>query len=508
MKATGSLTLERLRRDGQAFSEELSREYYLAASGLKPTAELQPIYEKHRAIMSADSLGLARETLASAVPGSEEHRQARILLEWQSEAQSARELAPLDEREMAWENSAMVTLPDGTRVQYERTQIDMANATDRQQRLAIEKARAKLVAAELAPLRRERFERERDITERLDLAHGYNETWSVLSGISLGGLRAQCESFLRETQAMWDETFPEFVRRVLKIEPREASRSDALALFRAREFDAYFPAREMEQRVQKQVREMAVDPTAAGRIRLDTGEREGKRSRAFCAPVQVPEEVYLVLRPHGGQTDWNTFLHELGHALHFAYMRPDHPFEYRWLGDNSITESYAMLFDHRMQDGGWLKRYTDIGETHLRDFLRTAGFEELHFLRRYCAKFIYETRLYGGDVSWDSLPDLYVELLTGATSFQYSPAEAFVDVDPRYYSARYLRAWQLQAVLNETLTQRYDVDWWRNPRAGPWMVQSLFSEGQRELADEQATRVSGAALSFAPLVREIERLLA
>ena len=508
MKATGTLTLERLRRDGQAFSEEISREYYLAASGLKPTAELQPIYEKHRAIMSADSLGLARETLASAVPGSEEHRQARILLEWQSEAQSARELASLDEREMAWESSAMATLPDGTRVQYERTQIDMANATDRRQRLAIEKARAKLVAAELAPLRRERFERERDITERLDLANGYNETWSVLSGISLGDLRGQCEAFLRETQAMWDETFPEFVKRVLRIEPREASRSDALALFRAREFDAYFPAREMEQRVQKQVREMAVDPTAAGRIRLDTGEREGKRSRAFCAPVQVPDEVYLVLRPHGGQTDWNTFLHELGHALHFAYMRPDHPFEYRWLGDNSITESYAMLFDHRMQDGGWLKRYTDIGETHLREFLRTAGFEELHFLRRYCAKFIYETRLYGGDVSWDSLPDLYVELLTGATSFQYNPAEAFVDVDPRYYSARYLRAWQLQAVLNETLTQRYDMDWWRNPRAGPWMVQALFSEGQRELADEQATRVSGATLSFAPLIREIERLLA
>ena len=144
----------------------------------------------------------------------------------------------------------------------------------------------------------------------------------------------------------------------------------------------------------------------------------------------------------------------------------------------------------------------------LRDFLRSAGFEELHFLRRYCAKLIYETQLYGGELRWEALPDLYVQLLTNATSFRYSPAEAFVDVDPRYYSTRYLRAWQLQAVLNETLTERYDVDWWRNPRAGPWIVQSLFADGQRELADELATRVSGRALSFAPLVREIERLLA
>jgi hypothetical protein len=507
MAGSATLSIERLRHDGQAFMEEISREYYLAGSGHKATAELQPIYAKYQDVMSADSLALTLEAFRGASAGSEEHRQARILLDWQAEAQSSRELAPLDEREIAWETSALVTLPDGTKMQFERTPIDMANSTDRGRRLAIEKARSTLVEAELAPLRRERFQRERDIIEQLDLAAGYNATWELLSGISLTDLRAQCEQFLRDTQAAWDETFPEFVKRVLAIEPREATRSDALALFRAREFDECFPAREMESQVHRQVREMAVDPTAGGRIRLDTGEREGKRSRAFCAPVRVPEEVYLVLRPHGGQTDWNTFLHELGHALHFAYMRPDHPFEYRWLGDNSITESYAMLFDHRMQDGGWLKRYTQVGEPKARAFLRAAGFEELHFLRRYCAKFIYETHLYGGDVRWEQLPDLYVELLTKATSFKYSPAEAFADVDPRYYSARYLRAWQLQSLLNETLTHRYDADWWRNPRAGPWMVQSLFGEGQREIADEQAKRVADRELSFAPLIREIERLL-
>jgi len=487
--------------------EELTREYYLSGAGLKPTAELQPLYRQYSDILSEDSLALALEAFRAATPGSEEHRQARILLEWQADSQSGRVLAPLDEREIAWETSAMVTLADGTRLQFERTPIEIANSADRSWRLAIEKARSTLLEAELAPLRRERFQRERDIIERLGLASGYNATWELLTGISLGDLRAQCEQFLRDTQAAWDETFPEFVKRVLHIDPKIATRSDALALFRAHEFDAAFPARAMEEQVQRQVREMGVDPLAAGRIRLDTSEREGKRSRAFCAPVRVPDEVYLVLRPHGGQTDWSTFLHELGHALHFAYARPDYPFEYRWLGDNSVTESYAMLFDHHMDDAGWLQRYTELGESGMRAFLRSAGFEELHYLRRYCAKFIYETHLYGGDVPFDSLPDLYVELLSKATNFQYSRSEAFVDVDPHYYSARYLRAWQLQALLSETLRQRYDEDWWRNPRAGPWMVQSLFSEGQRELAHEQAKRVSGRELSFAPLVREIEKLL-
>jgi hypothetical protein len=189
-------------------------------------------------------------------------------------------------------------------------------------------------------------------------------------------------------------------------------------------------------------------------------------------------------------------------------MRPDLPFEFRHLGDNSITEGYAMLFDHRMKDAGWLKRYTELGASRTESFLRTAGFEELHYLRRYCATFVYETELYGGTTSWDALPDLYVDRLTAATTFRYSTADAFVDVDPRYYSARYLRAWQLQSLLNETLVERYDEDWWRNPRAGPWICSALFGEGQRELAHEQAQRVAGKDLSFAPLIRAIERMLA
>jgi hypothetical protein len=103
---------------------------------------------------------------------------------------------------------------------------------------------------------------------------------------------------------------------------------------------------------------------------------------------------------------------------------------------------------------------------------------------------------------------MYVERLTAATSFRYDPADAFVDVDPRYYSARYLRAWQLQSLLNETLIARFNEDWWRNPRAGPWLIAELFGEGQRELAQDLATRVAGAPLGFAPLVRKIETDLA
>ena len=306
---------------------------------------------------------------------------------------------------------------------------------------------------------------------------------------------------------MWDDVLPGFLKRGLGIAPDGATRADAVALMRAPEFDPFFPASGMEAAVRRQVEEMGISADAGGRVRYDTAERAGKRSRAFCAPVRIPEEVHLVLRPHGGQNDWQTLLHELGHALHFAHAERSLPFEYRWLGDNSITEGYAMLFDHRMQDAGWLARYTELGKADVPRFLRSAGFEELQFLRRYCAKLIYEVQLYGGAVGWDRLPDLYVETLSGATGFRYQRSDAFVDVDPRYYAARYLRAWQLQSLIAETLVEKFNDDWWRNPNAGPWIVDELMGQGQRELAEEQAGRVSGKSLSFAPLVRAIERML-
>jgi len=503
-----ALDLQRLRAEGQAFMEKISLETYLAYAGLKSTAELQPIYDEYQDVLGEEALDLTLDAFRSSSDNTDDRRSAQALLDWEIESQAAKPLAALDEREIEWENSAIIHSPDGRVIQYQAAPIEIANTSDRTLRLALDQARAKLVKEEHAPLRLERLQREKEYIESLDVAGDYNASFEAVSGISLSALGASCERFLRDTDSMWEDTLPRVLKQSLGIKASEAKRADALALFRASEFDDAFPANEMESAMRRQVLEMGIDPTADGRIVFDLGAREGKRSRAFCSPVRVPEEVYLVLRPHGGQSDYNTFLHELGHALHYGYASPDYPFEFRWLGDNSVTEGYAMLFDHRMQDKGWLLRYTGLGTNRVGKYLRSAGFEELHFLRRYCAKLLYERALYSGEVPWSELPDLYVSLLSKATGFEYNVADAFVDVDPRYYSARYLRAWQLQSVLNEELTARFDVDWFRNPSAGPWMVGELFSQGQRETAEEIATRAGAGALSFHPLIGKIESLLA
>lgn len=500
--------IDRIQRAGEALLEAVAREEYEAYSGLKPAPALGQAYERHAAAYGDEALEAAREAMLGAAEGTDEWRAARALLEWVVGTRSSRALAAHDEREIAWEARAAAPIGDGRSVPYQRLPIEIANSADRAERLRLESARATLVEAELAPLKRERLERERELVLAADVAGDYVSTFQLLSGIDVRALGEACAAFLADTEAMSRDVLSDALRRQLGVERDEATRADASALLRMPQFDGAFPAGAMESTIRVQMGSMGLDSRAHGRVRYDLAEREGKRARAFCAPVRVPDEVYLVLRPHGGVGDWRTFLHELGHALHFANVRRDLPFEFRWLGDNSVTEGYAMLFDHLPRDAGWLRRYADLNASQRPAFLRAGALEELLFLRRYCGKLLYELELHGGQVPWGSLPELYVDMLGAATGLRYSPADAFVDVDERFYVARYLRAWQLQAVLAGTLRERFDEDWWRNPAAGPWIVDELYGEGQRELADELAARVSGAELGFAPLLRELETQLA
>jgi hypothetical protein len=130
-------------------------------------------------------------------------------------------------------------------------------------------------------------------------------------------------------------------------------------------------------------------------------------------------------------------------------------------------------------------RYLGMDRARADAYRRSAAFDELHLLRRYAGKLRYELALHGGDVPWDALPGLYADTLRAATGFAYRPEDALVDVDPRLYAMRYLRAWPLEARLAGALRERFDEDWWRNPRRGPWLAQ----EGVRR----RAARAGGGA---------------
>jgi hypothetical protein len=190
--------------------------------------------------------------------------------------------------------------------------------------------------------------------------------------------------------------------------------------------------------------------------------------------------------------------------MHFASVDASCPFAARWLGDNSVTEGFAMLWDHLTLDAGWLRRYTDLSDTAARELVFDLAVGELFLARRYAAKLDYEVALHRSD--FQSSAPRYREVLTAATRFQYLEDDYLLDVDPGFYAARYLRAWQMQAVTARHLTEKHDEDWYRNPRAGA-DVQALMRRGQETPAHRLVEETTGSRLSFDAVVTRLERVL-
>jgi hypothetical protein len=476
---------------GEEMYQALGRESYLTGAGLKPEPQFQQIYGRFADLTGPEAIAVTRRN------GSME------LLEWAVDLAVGRETAALEERQLTWEQAS--TLRVGEReIPYLRASIDIANSPDREFRMALDDARVAAVERGLNDIRRQRFEIERDALRGLEMGD-YVAARSALAGIDLDALGRGATAFLARTEAAYRDSLARLVRQRLGRDLGGLVRSDASWTFRAHQFDASFAPGALVPTAERQMREMGIDPAQRGRIRFDTAERPGKQPRAFCAPVQVPHEVYLVLRPQGGHQDYRTFWHEHGHALHFGSMDPALPFAARWLGDNSVTEGFAMLWDHMTLERDWLTRYAGMSSRDARTLEFELGVSELFMARRYAAKLGYELVLHRG--SYDAGGGEYAERLSTATLFRFPAGFCLVDVDPGFYAARYLRAWQLQAILGAFLRERFDEDWYRNPRAGAF-IQHLMSGGQAENADRLAVRVTGAALDFEPLARQLEAALA
>jgi hypothetical protein len=472
-------------------AEELGRESYRTGAGLAAESHFAGIFARYPDLAGEEAVEAARGHPA--------------LFEWVVDNRVGRAVAALDDRLHAWESRAVVAVDGGETIPYQKVAIEIANEARRARRLAIDAGR-RAILGEPRGLRHERLELERELLAGAGLGDVVAAR-SALSGIDLPALGEACGRFLGATTDLYHDALRETLEREPSIPRGDAQRSDAAWLFRGTGFDDCFPGAALVPTAKRQLEELGLDAAAGGRIRYDTDDRALKRSRAFCAPVRIPAEVYLVIRPYGGHTDYRSFWHELGHAQHFGNMAGDLPFEHRWLGDNSVTEGFAMLFEHMVIAAPWLARYVGLKGARARAFERAQAFAHLAMLRRYAAKLRYELELHRAP-SIAAGAEAYAPLLTEATGFRYAGEDALLDLDDGFYAARYLRAWQLEALLASSFTEHFDDDWFRNPRCGPALLE-LFALGQRDDAARMARTALGGGrdLTFAPLVARAEAAL-
>jgi hypothetical protein len=493
-KALQQQEIDDLSAEAEQFIGALDAETYLHFSGQKETYDLAPIYERHERLTTLDTaLGLG-----ASVDGVPRRREL-----WKFACEGYLGNFVKEEGSRLAELEATLTATVGDEeIPYRMLRPRIVNEEDRGERERLEELRNALTEEHLNSLHLHAAEVVHEETRRLGAAT-YADLYRGF-GLPLDDLAAQCRSVLADTESLWEEAGDRFFRAQVGIGLEEVERWDIGRAFRGMSWDDAFPLEKMVPALEATLADLGVDLRGQENVELDLEDRPNKDPRAFCAPIEVPGRVVLVIKPQGGSEDWQSLFHEAGHTEHFAHTSPALAMEERRLGDNAVTEGWAMLMQYLVSDPTWLARRLDFPRPH--EYAAELAPRLLWFVRRYCAKLLYELEFHAaGELT--GLRPRYVELLSGATKVAPAGADYLADMDEGFYASQYLRAWAFEAQMRAYLRERFGNAWFSHREAGS-LLRELWAEGQKPTADELLKDVTGETLTLAAVGDRVREALA
>ncbi|MGZ4400594.1 MAG: hypothetical protein ACXVYM_06955 [Gaiellaceae bacterium] len=477
------MDIDLFRQEAEEFVSALDREYYLHFSGQQDSFDIEPVYDEHAGLFSRQTVDALRQN------GN------RKLLEFAVHGLIGR-ATKAEEAELARREATLELEVDGETMPFRQAAVRQSNEPDADRRAAIEDARMEVTERELDPLLREMLERSHTLAKELGW-RSMREMCEELSGVDLGRLERQTAGFLEASEPHYEALVTPRLEAELGFGFDRLRSSDLAYFFRARTLDGDYDESLLLPSFEKTVAGLGLE--GAG-VRLDVEQRPKKTPRAFCAPVRVPDEVYLVIARHGGRDDYETLMHEAGHAEHFAHMTRELPMENRYLGDNSVTECFAFVFQHLAANPAWLS--ARLGLEDVEAVAAHSRATKLIYLRRYASKLSYELELHSDPPALDPLQDVYARRLSDALHIDWPRQSWLSDVDAFFYAACYIRAWALETHLRRVLRERFGERWFDEPEAGTFLKQ-LWRDGQRLNADEMLGELTGEELDFSALLDDL-----
>lgn len=488
------------RSDFESFHTSLARESYIFHSGQKNSLEIAPIYEQYGHLFERDAIdSLSRDI---ELPGRSETERASLnrLLAFAIEHYLESSVRELTEQINQFEATATVEV-NGLEMTFQDSAVAVITQRDRDSRAAIyDKRLAAIDAAN--DMRMERIDKLHETACLLGYS-SYADLFTRIRRLDYDEIAQQCDPLLSQTELAYRSRLDDALRRDLGLGIDEAERPDAIYLLHLTRFDDSFPSREMLRIYSETMAGLGINVNSQQNIVIDSEPRPRKNPRAFCMPISIPDEVRLVIRPVGGQSDYQSLLHESGHAQHFGWSSAHLPPEFKYTGDYALTETYAFLFNHLVSDGNWLADF--MGMTNSSEFVRSVMLARLVTVRRYIAKLEYEQVLHCGN-NIAGKADVYAELQTASTGFKTEPVEFLFDLDDGFYSASYLRAWAFEVLLREYLKTSFGAKWWTSSRAGAFLKE-IWETGDRYTADEMAAQIGVGPIEFGPLADEFNSAL-
>jgi hypothetical protein len=480
---------------------DAAEEYRAVRVGEKETSEQAAIVARYADLFTREQLDVLREAEADAA-GDERERLYRLRKGCESGIVD-RELAG---REDELENSLLAARLTfgGDELPLRTADATLAVLPDYAQREELgELARA--LDASFNDRRREllvaRDGLDAELTGQGDVVARNGDRMQI----SLRELEAALRRTADDTAANYAPLRDRWLERLLGPERSDVPSSTHMRwLRRLSPLETTYPKERSVEICVETVGALGFDLEAIQNIRLDLEDRPQKSPRACVIPSDPPEVVHLITRAQGGLSDYQAFLHEAGHALHYAGCDPRLPWTFRAISrDHALTEIYSYIVEAVSREPGWHALHFGLSDPEAAENAEATRFLEALLYRRYAAKLRFELGFWGafpaekGGSSRD-----YQPLLTDATGLGYDERGYLSDMDAGFYSADYTRAWIRAAQLRAHLRREAGDDWWRSRATGA-VLRELFAEGTRPSSEEVAKRLGFDPLDTAPLAAEL-----
>jgi hypothetical protein len=500
MSATAVRSPAEFEEQLQRYLFERSEEGRAVRVGEKEVSEQAAIVARYAGLFSRDQLSALRDEEEQA----EEDRR-EWLYRLRKTCESGLVAAELAERDDELENAILAA-----RVSFKGEELPLRSAVAQLAVLPGYRDRD-----ELGELQREASSAFN--VQRLELLRAYEELEADLSEQPDPVARNEEEKqiSLRELESVLhiasDEIEGVFIRRRerwldLLLGPdrdEQPSSSHMGYLRRLSPFDSTYTKERATEVCLATLAALGFDLAAEPNIRLDLDDRPQKSPRACVIASDPPRVVHLITRAQGGLHDYQAFLHEAGHALHYAGCDPKLPYTFRRLSrDHALTEIYSYICEAITREPGWHSEYFGLSEDEAAKNAEATAFLEALLFRRYTAKLQFELGFWSEFEAAGVTSDEYAERLTAATGIRYTRDGHLADMDAGFYSADYLRAWIRHAQLRAYLLDEIGPDWWRSKQTGE-LLRDLFAEGTRPSSEEIAVRLGFEPYDMAPLVAEL-----
>jgi len=462
--------LEELRTDAAGLAAALARARYLRAAGLPQAASLRELLKAHRLACSGDGLSHAQEALGEA-RAEDPKRPARIA-----------RLAAL--RDFVLRARALELEPGAAQELFDLPQRPLVRLPGD---AGLHGALPEVHVARELPFtrsREQRAEMEAALSTALQPADGARSAaWEAAQE---AGARPRpetaglAEKILAGTDALAQDLGGWLLERHAGARKGSAERHDVLHLLHAPRCASAFPRGELERTVRRWGEMLRLDLSAGGAVKLDADDRPLKWPGARAEPLEPPFEVGLTFLPAEGPRALASLLAAVGVAQLRAAPPEDAPPEDLWLGDAAVFHACGFALAQLLLEPEFVRRCAKAELS--RDDQRALAIAAVFDARIDAARALASLQAHESGLGAKAAR-AHRDAWARATSADLPAGLALCDLDPWNAALARVEGRMLAARASAFWRERYDEDFWRNPRSAA-SLQGLWGRGGRPTCAE------------------------